>query len=415
MSSALANIADRSLDDRTTSRDMRRLIDRYSGFAALGLSVRIIEAPDNVDDVAFTDGTSMTFAAKALALPERQRHFVMMHEISHCALAHPLRGKRLKAADPTYRHDIWNIACDGIINHMLAALPHLDAPDDCVTKTQIEKLIGTSIDGWSSEQVYWRLKVTAGDEPVFESNFADVRLPRKTSSSTDMASDADDDAEEQRAIARWNYRLSAGIGHIPKAADRLRGEMPKIGSVRWQSSLRTFLGNALGGFGRRPDPTRPHRRWCALEPGMRQKGIVLPVIQSSRPLPRPRIAVGIDTSGSVDDVLLGYFTREVASMLEHANAEVLLLVADADVHQTLELRGHEGIQRIRSLTYQGGGGTNFAPAIAAASAWNPRAMVYFTDLAGSAGPAPAFPVLWTVPESFGKVSPPFGTLLRIDG
>ncbi len=148
---------------------------------------------------------------------------------------------------------------------------------------------------------------------------------------------------------------------------------------------------------------------------MRRSGILLPVIQGSRPLPKPRIAIGIDTSGSVDDTLLGQFTREVASVLEHANAEVLLLVADAAVHQTLELRGHEGIQRIRNLTYQGGGGTNFAPAITAASAWKPRAMIYFTDLAGSAGPTPSFPVLWAVPESFGAVTAPFGTLLRIDG
>jgi predicted metal-dependent peptidase len=149
---------------------------------------------------------------------------------------------------------------------------------------------------------------------------------------------------------------------------------------------------------------------------MRHSGILLPVIQGSRPLPRPRIAVGFDTSGSIyDDTILARFTREVASVLEHANAEVLLLVADAEVHQTLELRGNDGIQRLRNLTYQGGGGTDFAPAIAAASAWKPRAMIYFTDLAGSAGPTPSFPVLWAVPESFGAVTAPFGTLLRIDG
>ncbi len=165
MSTALANIVDRSLDDRVTSRDMRRLIDRYSGFAALGLSLQVIEAPENTEDVAFTDGTSITYGAKFLALPDKQRHFVEMHEIAHAALAHPLRGKRLQAADPTYQHHLWNIACDAIINHMLAALTHLDAPKNIITKASIEKKIGTAIDGWSSEQVYWRLKSCAGDAP----------------------------------------------------------------------------------------------------------------------------------------------------------------------------------------------------------------------------------------------------------
>lgn len=415
MSTALANIVDRSLDDRISSRDMRRLIDRYSGFAALGLSLQIIEAPENTEDIAFTDGTSITYGAKFLALPDKQRHFVASHEIAHAALAHPLRGKRLQIADPTYHHELWNIACDAIINHMLAALPHLDPPKNLVTKELVEKKIGARIDGWSSEQVYWRLKSSTGDSPDLEPGFSDVRLPCKATDAPASGKAPNDDSEDERTIARWNHRLTTGIDHLPKAADRLRGELPKAGSIRWESSLRTFAGKALSSTGHRADPTRPHRRWCALDPGMRRSGILLPVIQGSRPLPKPRIAVGIDTSGSVLDDLLARFTRELASILQHADAEVLLLVADADVHQTLELRGHDGIQRLRNLTYQGGGGTNFAPAIAAATAWKPRAMVYFTDLAGSAGPAPSFPVLWAVPESFGAVEAPFGSLLRIDG
>ena len=66
-----------------------------------------------------------------------------------------------------------------------------------------------------------------------------------------------------------------------------------------------------------------------------------------------------------------------------------------------------------TTTLRRGGGTAFGPALAMASRLSPSVAVILTDLAGDPGPAPRFPVLWTVPDDRGIAPPPFGRVLSM--
>ncbi len=77
---------------------------------------------------------------------------------------------------------------------------------------------------------------------------------------------------------------------------------------------------------------------------------------------RWRLAVAVETSGSVDGELLARFTAEVTALMRQTGAHVRLIVGDAAVHQVEDFSGAAGIGMLMIFRYQGGGGTAFAPA-----------------------------------------------------
>ena len=163
---------------------------------------------------------------------------------------------------------------------------------------------------------------------------------------------------------------------------------------------------------RRPDPSRPSRRWLALEGDLREReGVDLPFDRSTRFARTGRIALAVDTSGSIDKSLLKRFAAEVAAVLVQTEPLLRLIVCDADVHQVLDFSGRGGAKLLRGFEFKGGGGTDFRPAIAEAAKWKPDLLIYLTDLEGDAGAEPAFPVLWAVPE--GKVAAPWGKVVEL--
>lgn len=94
--------------------------------------------------------------------------------------------------------------------------------------------------------------------------------------------------------------------------------------------------------------------------------------------PVPAVAMVIDTSGSVDDALLGRALGEVDGALRGlgvSGASVTVLACDAAVHAVSRVR------RARDAALAGGGGTDLRAGIDAANALRPRPqiIVTFTD------------------------------------
>ena len=140
--------------------------------------------------------------------------------------------------------------------------------------------------------------------------------------------------------------------------------------IRWEALLSGAVRRAAGWANGRSDYTfsRPSRRQsCAPR-------IVLP--GTRRPL--PHVAMVIDTSGSVPDVLLGRALSEVDGALRAlgvGDASVTVYSCDAAVHTVQRLR------RASEAQLAGGGGTDMRVGIAAASRQKPRPdlVVVFTD------------------------------------
>jgi predicted metal-dependent peptidase len=136
-----------------------------------------------------------------------------------------------------------------------------------------------------------------------------------------------------------------------------------------------------------------------------------PFDRATRSARTGRIALAVDTSGSIDESLLRRFAAEVASVLEKTEPLLRLIVCDADVHQVQDFSGREGAKLLRGFEFKGGGGTDFRPAIAEAAKWKPDLLIYLTDLQGNTGDEPAFPVLWAMPE--GKAAAPWGKIVEL--
>jgi predicted metal-dependent peptidase len=147
------------------------------------------------------------------------------------------------------------------------------------------------------------------------------------------------------------------------------------GVLDWRRVLRLFAASSRRSR-IRATLRRPSRRYHTF-----------PGIRVSR---GQRMAVCVDTSGSVGDRELAEFFAEVHAIWR-AGAEVVVFEADAAVHRTWEYTGQP------PASAHGRGGTSFDPALAAVRAAAPRfdACVYLTDgHAPRPRAGPGVPLLW---------------------
>jgi hypothetical protein len=222
------------------------------------------------------------------------------------------------------------------------------------------------------------------------------------------------DEADRGEVEAWSRRMASLWGAVPGLKETLIGEIPKT-LTPWEPILRSYLVRALGKPGR-TNFSHPARRWTALEGPMREsEGISLP-FEPARNYPKKagRIAVTVDTSGSITDELLARFTAEVATIMKQTNSTVLLLCADTKVTSRVELKGIDGERALRNFRYVGRGGTDFRPALEEMAAWKPDVAVYLTDLMGPTGEtAPKYPLLWALLPGFEHASAPFGRLVNL--
>ena len=124
-----------------------------------------------------------------------------------------------------------------------------------------------------------------------------------------------------------------------------------------------------------------------------------------------RLAVALDTSGSIDESLLGRFLAEIAAMCRFNQRNLVLLIGDAAVHKIVEIDWTDVSGELSALQYTGGSGTDFRPLIEAAAEYEPDALVYLTDLYGETGEEPDFPVIWATRGAAGKA--PWGEQISL--
>src|SRR5208283_3536858 len=307
----------------------------------------------------------------------------------------------------------WNIACDYAINPLLVEAG-FELPDGA--------LLDPAYAGMSAEDIYAKLPRDAGengdnqdsDDPGGMGGVTDpppggadsgdpgpsgqpnqpgqpgAQAPSPGPSPADLARQ-----EENWLIATAQAEATAkamGIG-AGDAARAIREQVaPKLD---WRDVLRRYLSAAA-----KSDYawTPPNRRHIA-------RGLYLPSLRSETLGP---VVVGVDTSGSIDDVTLAAFSAEITAIMEDAAPEAIHVVYCDD-----EVAGTEtyGPGDLIQLTPHDGGGTAFKPVFdwIARSDIQPVCVVYLTDLCGSDfGPVPDYPVLWVSTE---LTQAPFGEVI----
>lgn len=312
-----------------------------------------------------------------------QQEAVLLHEVLHAALLHVSRGVGRDAKR-------WNIAADIVVNGILTR-EGFALPKDSVRAQMLEQ--------FSVEEVYDLLETTPWDKKNFPLGSPDLLAQEGTGSLGQ---------EQRRAMeAHWKNALEQAS---VMAENLLQGSLPasiqrelqtlKSGQLNWRHYLWRYLVRTPIDFG------DFDRRFI----GQR---IYLETLEGET----VRVAVAVDTSGSINNGQIQAFLSEIQSiLLAYPHLDCQLYYADAELHGPYALTPYASLP-----TPIGGGGTDFRPFFTKLtqenSPWAITVAVYLTDGYGYfPSESPPFPVLWVVTPG-GRDSSyfPFGETVRLLG
>lgn len=346
---------------------------------------------------AATDGKRLLFNPTFMGnLPLKQRLGVFVHELLHAALLHP---SRIKARCPT----LWNIAADIVVNEIVLEQNGLALPAGALRNWELAHL--------NVEEVYAVL--------LREQSEVEARIQLADSgigwdlSVCPIASDPTGDAERNDLAtseigtywksallqAETTARMTAGgRGSLPAAMQRAFdwGTRPTLDwkTMLWRHLVRTPVD--FSGFDRR----------------FVGDGLYLENLEGET----LRVAICVDTSGSISrDQLSSFLTEVIAILRAYQHITATLFFADAALYGPIAIDASSNPET--ELKPEGGGGTSFRPFFS----WleknqkKSNVAVYLTDGFGTFPPEPPRDdVLWVVPPGgLSTESFPFGEVSRI--
>ncbi|MGW1814903.1 vWA domain-containing protein [Streptomyces sp. NPDC002125] len=324
---------------------------------------------------------------------------VWVHEVAHLLRDHHGRADLLPAADRRDRHRV-NVAQDCEINDDLVAdglplpagrleprlfgLPEGQLFEAYLTALPPSAWIHDCGSGAHGEPSPWEPDAAAGPPGVGGVEAESLRHHT---------------AEAMRAHVRSR-------GTLPGGWKRWADEVLEP-TVDWRQVLAGAVREAAAWAAGAVDYTyrRPARRSAAL------RGVVLPSLR--RPL--PRVAVVIDTSGSMGDEEIAAALAEVTGVLREVGIRgnrVTVLACDADVRAVSRVTSAE------QIALAGGGGTDMRVGIAAALAVRerPSVVVVLTDgLTPWPDEIPSCRVVAALVGPSAPAAPPWVETVRVTG
>jgi predicted metal-dependent peptidase len=336
------------------------LATRLPFFAVLALHLPEREAPIRT---AATDGKALLYNPEYVSsLSDAETRGLVLHLVLHAAFGHGWRRGGRDAGR-------WERACDIVVNGVIRKLMGVTLPRGADT-------VDTSLEELAVEAIYEQLP------PDLEPPPTGNNAPNNASSS----SDGDYWRDALRAATATGDAPGNLERHYPSATS----------SVSWRAVLERHLVRAQHDYVWSP----PDRR-------MMQHDLVYPSLAGEG----VRVAVAVDTSGSVGERLIGVFLAELRALARaHPNVSGLVLYADAAVNAVHDL------ERAAPPTVIGGGGTSFSPVLRELERrrFRPDALVYLTDGEAELPRRPNYPVIWVLPAT-SSARPPWGEVVRLEG
>jgi len=450
--------------DRITAAVITMINDKSHVFYAWLLMnlTRVEDASVGTMGVGLKDGRVYLYYSPAFIdkLTHSELCAVMEHEVLHLVLEHPTRERGRK-------HMVWNMGCDVAINTMIEGLPK-----DCMYPTQFKFPDGKSAEWYYSELM--KTAITADltdlcpdDAPMpcpkgFEGKAEVIPMtpeaskkmknkPKRTGScakdckyyqtplcpakgggqgqgdgngngqgdkkgngkgkGNSSAGDhdhwkefADGDAnlnrEGVRQIIKDAYeQTSKSRGHVPGNIESQIKKWLAPPTLSWKQLLRMFVAQSIK-CGSKRTWKRPNRRY-----GDKQKGRL--------PERTLKLAIAIDTSGSVGTEDFKEFMAEIRSIQSCYRQDTVVIEADAEVAKTYKLKPHHQLD----VNFRGRGGTDYEPVFKyiKEKERDTDLLIYFTDFYCSfPKEKPKHPVIWVVTSQGDKSNtPPWGMIARI--
>ena len=322
---------------------------------------------------------------------------VLIHEAGHVVLAHHLR---LGSREPKR----FNRAADFELNNFMIKSGYT-MPDGCLhnkdwghlTAEAIYELLqpdppsgGKSGSGHGKGGGTGRLPVGQMGDVLRPVNRDDPSRPLTKEQEEQLKRELAGNLVRARQIAKRQ-------GKMPGAFSELIDHFTEP-TVKWEDLLAAFAARVFqSGFTWR----KPNTKFVS-------QGIYLPGPEMDGIGP---LVLAIDTSGSISKEELQIFAGEVQTIVEkHKPIKTWVIYCDAAIQRVDEYKPGDTFQ----FTVTGRGGTRFEPVFeyVAKEGIEAEAVVYFTDLAGSFGNPPSYPVLWlsTVSKS---IIAPFGETIPV--
>lgn len=414
-----------------------RLATEDPALGALALWCSHRDAPDGFAGLARTDGTVIWYGAAFATLPAHEQMGVAAHHVLHVALRHGARmGDMAARLGGAFDEPLYGLAADGLVNEALLAAGHaLPRPAITLSDLLLRALKTDAgpnpLTDWDVDRLYLQLTADGPGKGRTQSQTGRAQMPAETPAdraralaaqagfSPDLTRDLPDrdspDGADQAAL--WRQHLSRALetgrlaGRGLGMLGHLIADIPEP-HTPWELILRRLLSRALLP-GQSQTHRRPARDWIAAESLARSAGSPTPAFRpgTRRQTPAPRLVVAVDASGSVESPLLHRFLGEVAGIARRVTAEITLIAFDDTVRWQVRLDPNRWAGQLPTLDWPRGGGTDFAPPIAAAK--DAAAIVILTDLEGPFGPPPrALPVIWAATGP--GPTPPFGTRLSLN-
>lgn len=317
-------------------------ISSYPLLGALAASFQVIDDPDTVRRMeipiaAISPQMQEIYINPACRLTLEEWRFVLAHEFLHAALRHDIR---CEDRDP----ELWNVACDYVVNGWLVEMDIGTMPDFVLFNVQFR--------GMAVEAVYDLL-------------YEDIRTYRKLNPGDVIYGDPEWwdslDGSEQDAFFRsalqqgLSYHQERGRGYVPAG---LIEEIHAISRppIRWDVELAKWFDENFVPIEKHRTYSRMSRRQCSTPDIPRPAWY-----QEEEPLDQRIFGVLLDTSGSMDRSLLAAALGSIASYSKARDVHhVRVVFCDAAAYDQ-GIMSPEDIAG--SVKVRGRGGTKLQPGI----------------------------------------------------
>lgn len=322
----------------------------YPLFGALASDFTIIDDPlvctrMAISIAAISVDTKEIYINSSVLMTDEEMKFLMAHELLHAGLSH---ATRRQGRDPY----LWNVACDYVINGWLIEMKVGDMPE-------VGGLYDPELKGLSAESIYDRIVTdirTYRKLRTFRGQGAVDIIETKTPDFWEGKVGIDLDTFYRRALNQGlSYHISQDRGYLPLG---LIEEIRSLSQppIAWDVELAKWFDRMFQPIEKVRTYARPSRRQASTPDIARPRWIHQSGEEDGR-----TFAVIIDTSGSMDRVLLGKALGTIASYSMARDVPLVRVIfCDAVAYDAGYLPPEELLTKVKM---RGRGGTVLQPGI----------------------------------------------------
>jgi len=371
---------------------------------------------------AYTDGENKKYGNAFMAgLIDEEARALIMHENLHVALMHIPRHKDLMKED----HTLANVAMDIVVNNIIDNLT-----DKTLCKLPKGAIYDHAFDGWSVREIYNELKKQNPQRKKPEGGGGQGQpqdgdgnngsgggeLINVNGRKYDVSGMDEHDASGKEVTPEEAKEFEEKVGRALREggilAGRLGAKVPREVTasldkpIDWKEAMREFVTSAVRG--------KDEFTWRRFNRNLLANDILAPSVESET---MTEVIVGIDTSGSIDQEMIGKFAYQLQLICDSVNPEtVRVLWWDTEVHGE-QVFGGDSPNVKDILKPMGGGGTRVScvSEYIVEKGYKPDCIVVFTDgyVEDRVDWRTGVETLWLVTENR-SFKPPKGKMVKID-